>query len=300
MVKAFTYAPFALTFMLAGCQPDPGSSSGKTAAIPDLSGLWARSSVEFEPPPSGPGPVTNKSRLPNGRSNLDQVVGDYDNPILKPPAAETVRRLGEISLSGNVFPDPLNQCLPQSVPYILGQLLMQIVQQPHQVTIIYEFNHQVRRVRLNSRHPDNVTPSWSGDSIGYYDGDALVIDTVGIKTGPVAMVDIFGTPYSESLHVVERYRLIEGAAASEALARNAKQNFIIPVEATGIALDPDETRSGLQIQFTVEDEGVFTTPWSAQVTFRQAANEWIEDVCSENRFEYYSNSAAPSAEAPDF
>src|SRR5262245_37045018 len=247
MAKQFNYTWIAVAaaFALTGCEQDTSSSSnGPASATPDLSGIWARSSVEFEPPQSGLGPVTNKSRLPNGRSNLDQVVGDYSNPILKAHAADIVRRLGEISLSGHVFPDPLNQCLPQSVPYILGQLEMQIVQQPDQVIIVYEFNHQVRRVRLNQRHPDHVTPSWSGDSVGYYEGDALVIDTIGIKTGPLAMVDIFGTPHSEALHVVERYRLIDGEAATEALARNAKQNFIIPVEATGIVLDQDEQRSG--------------------------------------------------------
>jgi hypothetical protein len=145
-----------------------------------------------------------------------------------------------------------------------------------------------------------VTPSWSGDSIGRYDGDTLVIDTIGIKTGPLAMIDLFGTPHSEALHVVERYRLIDGAVATAALARNAKTNFIIPVEASGIVLDPDETHSGLQIAFTVEDDGVFTAPWSAQVTFRHAANEWGEDVCAENMREYYANSAIPTADKPDF
>jgi hypothetical protein len=71
-----------------------------------------------------------------------------------------------------------------------------------------------------------MTPSWYGDSIGRYEGDVLVIDTVGIKADrPLAMVDQFGTPYTTALHVVERYRLIDYEAAKEALERDAKENF---------------------------------------------------------------------------
>ena len=59
-------------------------------------------------------------------------------------------------------------------------------------------------------------PSWQGHSVGWYEGDTLVIDTVGIKAAPPSTVDLFGTPHGEALHVVERYRLIDGEAAAEA------------------------------------------------------------------------------------
>ena len=52
----------------------------------------------------------------------------------------------------------------------------------------YPFLLPVRRVRMNQLHPAQVTPSWYGDSVGHYEGDTLVIDTVGVKTGPLAMV----------------------------------------------------------------------------------------------------------------
>jgi hypothetical protein len=61
-----------------------GGGAQSTASIPDFSGIWGRPSVGFEPPLSGPGPVVNKSRLPTGESNIDQLVGDYTNPILSP------------------------------------------------------------------------------------------------------------------------------------------------------------------------------------------------------------------------
>jgi hypothetical protein len=75
--------------------------------------------------------------------------------------------------------------------------------------------HTVRHVRLNAAHPENLTPSWQGHSVGWYEGDMLVIDTVGIKDAPLSTVDPLGTPHSKALHVVERYRLIDGEAAAE-------------------------------------------------------------------------------------
>jgi hypothetical protein len=70
---------------------------------------------------------------------------------------------------------------------------MQMLQQPDKITFLYPNDHQVRRVRMNQPHPVQVTPSWYGDSVGYYEGDTLVIDTVGVKLGPFAMVDFYGS-----------------------------------------------------------------------------------------------------------
>ena len=80
-------------------------------------------------------------------------------------------------------------------------------------------------MRLNQPHPAEVTPSWYGDSVARYEGDTLVIDTVGTKTNlPFAMIDLYGTPYTEKLHVVERYRLLDYVDAKEGLERDAKEN----------------------------------------------------------------------------
>ena len=160
----------------------PASSGAPGAAsVPDFSGVWRHPSLPgFEPPASGPGPVTNRSRR-NGVSNYNQLVGDYTNPILKPWAAEVVKKFGEISLAGVTFPSPANQCWPEPVPYIYKNFGMQMLQQPHQITILYDEGPDVRRVRMNEPHPAQLKPSWYGDSVGHYEGDTLVIDTVGIK-----------------------------------------------------------------------------------------------------------------------
>ncbi len=104
---------------------------------------------------------------------------------------------------------------------------MQLLQQPDKITMLYSGDHEVRRVRMNASHPSPLKPSWYGDSVGHYEGDTLVIDTVGVKTDrPYAMHDLFGTPYTDKLHVVERYRLRDYEDVKDAIERNRKENWL--------------------------------------------------------------------------
>ena len=184
------------------------------------------------------------------------------------------------------------------MPYIYKNFALQIFQQGDRITMIYDQDHEVRHVRMNAPHPEKLTPSWYGDSVGRYEGDALVIDTVGTKTDrPFAMIDLYGTPYSRALHVVERYRLVDYEAAKEGLERDAKENRRAPV-----GIDRGYRGKHLQLVFTVEDPEVFTTPWTATITYGRGSNEWPETVCAENIHEYYNNknSDVPTAAKPDF
>src|SRR6516162_9629324 len=108
----------------------PASETHRSASIPDFTRAWTHPAFPwFEPPPSGPGPITNLSRwagqgradvggslaLPPskvGISNYDQLVGDYNSPILQPWAAVVVKRFGELSLAGITYPNASNQCWP--------------------------------------------------------------------------------------------------------------------------------------------------------------------------------------------
>ena len=178
---------------------------------------------------------------------------------------------------------------------------MQVIQQPDKVSILYPFDHQFRQVRLNQPHPAHVTPSWYGDSVGHYEGDTLVVDTVGIKIGPFSMIDWYGTPFTEALHLVERYRLLDYNSTMEAIERDAKEHFQTANPDNGPAVDRNYEGRGLQIQVTVEDEGAFTTPWSATVTFRRALDEGQELVCADNTQWYPgTHSAVPTAYRLDF
>jgi hypothetical protein len=287
----------------------PGSLRGieKSAELPDFSGPWARSSMDPELMASGPIPLVNLRRAPddphpNGGGDPLPLVGDYHNPILRPQAAEAVKKAGELSAGGRVNPDPSNQCAPYSPPYVFTiQLGVQMLQGKDETLLLYPQDDQVRRVRMNAAHPKKVTPSAMGDSVGHYEGDTLVVDTVSVKIGPVTMVDRYGTPQSEAMHVVERYRLIDVATATEAMIRHerrAGRNAGAP--GTG-PYDPNAGQA-LQLTYTVEDPRTFTTPWSAQVTYRRTQNPWSEQVCAENIVEYWPgmNRGVPIAAKPDF
>jgi hypothetical protein len=304
----------------SGVGPTSGVTNG-AASIPDFSRVWLHPAFPwFEPPASGPGPVTNKSRWPQrpgdgisgslalpplpagvqGVSDYDQLVGDYTNPILQPWAAEVVKKFGEMSIAGIVYGNPSNQCWPMPMPFIYKQFAVQIIQQPDRVLLTYTApSTDVRRVRLNEQHPSPLTPSWYGDSVGHYEGNTLVIDTVGVKTDrPYAMIDLFGTPYTKSLHIVERYSLREYDDVKDAIERNKKENWLFNGDVFS-----NHRGKFLQLHLTIEDEGVFTTPWTATLTYVPGPDVMAEAVCAENLHQYYydhSDTDVPHAEKPDF
>jgi hypothetical protein len=285
-------------------QPAAAASTAEpsAAAIPDFSGIWAHLTwPDVEPPRSGPGPVRNLTRR-NGIPDIYKLVGDYGNPILKPHAALVVKKQGEIESSAGPAPTPSNQCWPGGMPFVLSSNIgMQMLQQRDQITILYTNDHEVRHVRMNQPHPAQVEPTWYGDSVGHYEGDTLVIDTIGVKIGPFAMLDMYGTPRSPGLHVVERYRLLEYGAAKEAQDRGQRELSRLGRD-PGLVPNPDYRGKGLQLEFTVEDDSVFTSPWSAAVSYRRPLGEWPEVACAESADGYWPGKhvAAPTADKPDF
>jgi hypothetical protein len=236
--------------------------------------------------------------------DMNKLVGDYTNPILKPEAAAILKKRGELSLAGMSVPNAHEQCRPEPPPFIFAvQFAMEMLQQKNEVTILYSHDNKVRHVRMNVPHPAHVTPSGQGDSVGRYEGDALVIDTVGIKATPISALDWYGTPHSDALRVVERYRLIDGEAAKQAAQRHDRQYRLgYRPNPNGVLLDPSYKGKGLQVELTVEDTGMFTMPWTALVTYQRAEGQLWEMVCAENPFEYYAgaDAAIPTADRPDF
>jgi len=299
--KYLTSASFGF-LIVAQIIPIHARAVEANSAVPDFSGIWGRNSFAYEPPTTGLGPVENTSRLPSGRLDSTTLIGDYGNPILNPEAAETVKRFGEISRSGKGFPDPNNQCWPEGPPYIYRVLVNQIIQQRDQIIILYSFDHQFRRISLNKGHPTRITPSWYGDSVGHFEGDTLVVDTVGVKVGPFSMIDRYGTPYSEAMHVVERLRLIDRETANAAMRRNEEKNGRIGPEGGGGRADPKDMGKGLEVEFTVDDPKTFTASWSGRATYRRSVETWDERVCSENlhNFGVADDPQVPFANTPDF
>jgi hypothetical protein len=123
-----------------------------------------------------------------------------------------------------------------------------MLQAEDQVTILYENNQQVRRVYVGAPHPDNSARSWYGHSVGHYDADTLIVDTVAQRED--TELDRFGTLHTDALHVVERYRLLDA--------------------------------NTLQVIFTVEDQKAFTMPWRGVATYERTDIGFPEFICAEN------------------
>jgi hypothetical protein len=183
------------------------------------------------------------------------------------------------------------------VPYLFKHMAIEILQQPDKTVMLFNEDHEVRVVRMNAPHPTKLTPSWHGDAVGRYEGDTLVIDTVGVKADrPYAMVDLFGTPYTDKLHVVERWRLADYQQVKDDIARGAKENW----RPQGPIKTKDYNDKYLQARLTVEDPGALTAPWSASIIYLRDRRDWEEAVCAENRFGFEHDADVPHADKPDF
>ncbi len=234
---------------LIGAVALAGPAMAQETEIPDFVGLWQRaenaSGRTYQQPATGPGPIEDFPEAGAFR------IGDYNNPILRPHAAEAVKEFGDRGRSGEVVMPPWSLCWPSGVPLVLNMgEPVQILQDPDYVVILYRRDMQVRRIKLNDGVALDVHPSWYGLSVGHYEGaDTLVVETVGQNDR--ADIDRFGTPRSESIRVVERY-----------------------------TISPD--RSQIDVDFTVEDLETFTSPWSGSVSYFRAAEGFVERICAEN------------------
>lgn len=260
---------------LAGCSSEtigPGSEAPASVASPagaDFNGYWriATRLSEFDPPPAGEtGPIQDIRGMEAMRAEGRYAVylGDYNNPLLQPWAAEALQKHVEQERQGLHTPTPQEACRPSGVPNIFTiPTSIYVAQTGDHVAILYQRDHQFRIIRLNQQHPPDLQPSYYGDSVGYWEGDTLVVDTIG--QNDKTPVDVFNTPHTDQIHVVERFRLVD--------AENGDKH--------------------LQIHFTVEDPGAFTGPWSSMVHFRpiQDAMQRFpspldEEVCAENDRNY--------------
>jgi hypothetical protein len=265
---------------------------------------WGKNAFNFEGMPSGPQPLRNLSRLPNGKANAGRLVGDYQNPILTPAAAAVVKQKGEFAIAGKGFPNAQDQCRPIAPPFTFAMQLgfSMLSAKNGDIDIIYDQNMNVRHIRMNGTHPGRIAPSSMGDSVGHWEGDTLVIDTVGIKTDAFTAVDRFGTPQSEAMHVVERYSLIDGVVAKAQIDKFETSEGTVGGGQRVAGYNPDTSLKGLQLEVTMEDPRVFTAPWTARVTYRRLITDWQESVCADNPVEHYEGEwiGLPRADRPDF
>src|SRR5260370_3804838 len=190
----------------------PAFAAARASALMEV--RWGKNAFNFEGMPSGPQPLRNLSRLPNGKANNRQLVGDYRNPILTPEAAAVVKQKGELAIVGKGFPTAYDQCRLITPPSTLAmQLTFEMLPLKNgNIVIVYDQNMNFRYIRMFGAHPTNLVPSPMGNSVDHSEDDTLVVDTVGIHTDAFTAIDRFGTPQSDAMHIVERYRLIDRTA----------------------------------------------------------------------------------------
>ncbi len=240
---------------------------------------WIAVGTEFLPPSSGPGPVmfdpahprvSNAEAAATGKQPTFHI-GDVNSPILQPWAKEEIRKRDAFILAGNPGYTRQAACWPMGTPAFLLYPVQPIyfVQGPKEVLLISQQDHEVRHIHLDVPHSARVKPSWYGESVGHYEGDTLIVDTVGINDR--TWVDNYRTPHTDRLHTVERFHMADGGKT-------------------------------LQVDLHVEDPGAFTTPWNAIQRYRRADGPIGESFCAEGNFNYFNYKVEPIPEAkrPDF
>jgi hypothetical protein len=242
---------------------------------------------DYLPPPSGLGPVTiDKARavpvrIPNNNGDVVESelrVADLNNPNLKPWVVDHLRKINDEVLAGKIRYSARASCLPGGVPdflvYAGAFQPIHIFQMPDRIVMINQGNTEVRHVYLNVPHSGNPKPSWSGESVGRFEGDELVIDTIGFND-KTFVDESFNLPHTTQLHVIERYKLLDEGKA-------------------------------LQVTFTIDDPGAFNAPWSGIIRFRRTPSEDSveEQPCADQNvgeLGFHSQLfAVPTAAKPDF
>lgn len=215
----------------------------------EISFLYQRDSRRA---PSGPVP-----RTPDGRPDLGGVwfPGADMEPEPTPfqPWAEALTR----ARAGRPGDDPRAQCLPSGVMRTNALDLAKFVQTPSLLLILSEGSSPgVRQVFLDGRrHPVEPNPTWMGHSVGTWDGDTLVVDSVGFNDR--GWLDAGGRPQTERMHIVERFRRTD--------------------------------LGHLEVEITIDDPGAYTRPWKVRRILQLAPGEEVQEyVCNENnRMEHY-------------
>ena len=300
MPKFPSPVPLGAAVVAAACLASPSESATQTVPdfAPSASVGWVAFAPNWMPPQSGQGPVRDDpahKRVSNDdfRASGAQPsfpVGDLNSPILQPWAREEMRKYNERVLSGKAAYSRQASCWPIGVPGFALYPVQPVyfVQTPKEVLMIWQADHQVRHVYLNAMHSAHPKVTDYGESIGHYEGDTLVVDTIGINTR--TFVDNYETPHSDRLHVVERFHMTDSGKV-------------------------------LEVDVHVEDPGAFTMPWGAMQKYHRVepgvadvkesaslvsstadAGPMLEASCAENPDSLMGADAlpVPHADRPDF
>ena len=228
--------------------PDRTRSSSSPGGQPDFSGIWERYT-----PPRDPNAPSSRA-TPGTGGGLGPTFGGAAPPLKPEFAAEyeaDVRLRQEAERRGEPIPSPNAQCIPEGMPAMMIALFpMEVLQTSGQLTIVQEAFSQIRRIYIGEDPPaiEDAEPTFFGHSGARWEGDTLVVETVGIKDN----VRYRNAPHSASMRIVERMRM----------------------------LDADRFEN----QITVIDPEYLTGRWAWTWTYqRKPGYKMYEYVCEDNR-----------------
>ena len=248
---AVAWVVIACSVRVAAQAPRPGDVPRTAAGKPDLTGVWQGGSTQagnWEETNAGLG-VGGSGRNPNaavvGSSN-DRPAGRAGAPYQDWAAKKVLEAFDRRGID-----DPTGRCLPAGIPrsVMLGLFPQQIVQTPTQIVILYEYMNAFRVIPFAGQHREDALPSYMGDSVARWDGDALVVDVTSFndKTWLAGT----GTFHSDALHIVERYTRI--------------------------------SRDRIDYEVTMADPNVLTQPWQLRSSLMlREGTHLSEYICAEN------------------
>jgi len=275
--------PILRTSFVASAVVAAGFASGTLAqpskSYPDFSSVsfgWVSLRGGIVPMPGSPRPVGQDPSRPLVANNTGQQptfpYADLNNSNLTPFALDGLKKANDLADTGFAMYSRASRCWATGVPVALNSVVQPIffIQTPKEVITIGQGDQTVRHIYMDVPHSENPKPSWYGESVGHYEGEWLVVDTIAQDTR--TFIDNFRTPHSDKLHVVERYHLIDGGKTLEA-------------------------------EVTVEDPASFIQPVHIQMHWRKSQGPIIESRCADGEsFNPFGQKEEPIpvAARPDF
>ncbi len=247
-------------------------AGAQSSSPPDLSGGaggWVHDGGATFPPVKGsPSPVVQDPAHPFISQAASWRIGDLSNPNLKDWVKQVMKKDNDEIHAGKIAFQPRSSCVPSGIPNIfLPGNGLQIVQTRDKIVMFKQGNWEYRHIYLERaalQDRQTVLVRRNRSATGRATRSSSTRSARILKT----FVDAFRTPHSENLHVVERWRLIDGGKT-------------------------------LEVKITVDDPGAFNEPWSTYVHHERGRFPMVEDICAENNqnlFDY----KMPVEETPDF
>lgn len=232
-------AVFGLCAMLGFSMLVPREAYSQEAAakVPDFNGVWR---------------TINPADAPREGTTLRWVPRPGELPSFTPEYEAKFKRILVSRESGSEETEPVARCLPPGMPwFMLAQYGLEIVQARDKIAFFSEWMDAYRRVYLDGRKPPkDWDPTYNGYSTGRWEGDTLVVETVGLRDD--TMLDRYGSPHSDAMRITERIRLTSADV--------------------------------LEDRITVYDSKAFTKPWEFVRSYRRAGpgtDELRDNTCTE-------------------